>query len=204
MHPEVLNSPGRKIFQKLKNFSTFYLAGGTALALQIGHRRSIDFDLFSKEDISPELLGKVEKVFRGFNVNVIVNHLEQLSVNINGVKVDFVKYPFPLVLKPVKYQSLTISGISEICAMKAYALGKRPFLKDYVDLYYVLKEKRMTLKKIIEIARKKYKGEFNTRLFLEQLVYVEDVADMEIKFIKKKAKKEQIQKFFEKEIKKLS
>ena len=89
MYPEVLNLQGHKILQKLKNFSEFYLAGGTALALQIGHRRSIDFDLFSKKDISPDLLIRVNKIFQDSKINVIVNYSGQLSVSIDQVKVDF-------------------------------------------------------------------------------------------------------------------
>jgi len=204
MHLETLTQQGQKIFQKLKNFSEFHLAGGTALALQIGHRRSIDFDLFSKKNISPRLLNKIEKIFPNSNIDIIVNRPEQLSVNINQVKLDFIKYPFPLISKLIKYQGVAICSIVEICAMKAYALGRRPALKDYIDLYYALKEKKTTLEKIIKTAKKKYKREFNARLFLEQLVYTEDVADIKIKFIKKKKKKKLIQKFFNEEIKKLA
>ncbi|MFA4990889.1 MAG: nucleotidyl transferase AbiEii/AbiGii toxin family protein [Candidatus Paceibacterota bacterium] len=64
MNPETISLKRQKIFQKLKNFPQFYLAGGTALALQIGHRMSDDFDLFLEEDIPASLLEKVEKIFK--------------------------------------------------------------------------------------------------------------------------------------------
>ena len=60
-HPEALTEPGKKIFAQLGAFTGFYLAGGTALAIQIGHRLSIDFDLFSSEEVSPALLAKVTR-----------------------------------------------------------------------------------------------------------------------------------------------
>jgi len=82
-------------------------------------------------------------------------------------------------------------------------MGRRETLKDYVDLYYILKEKYVTLKEIIELSQKKYKSEFNPRLFLEQLIYLEDVEDMQIDFLKKVVKKQEMEKFFRSEVKKI-
>ncbi|TSC95365.1 MAG: hypothetical protein Athens101410_615 [Parcubacteria group bacterium Athens1014_10] len=204
MHQEVLKLEGREIFQRFKNFPEFYLAGGTALALQIGHRISIDFDLFSKKDIPSNFLNKVEKIFRDKKLEVIVNNSEQLSLNVSKTKVDFVKYSFPLIFKPIKFQCVNILKIPEIAAMKAYTLGRRGTLKDYIDLYFLLGEKHISLKKIIEIAQKKYKEKFDPRLFLEQLIYLDDIEDIEIQFLRGKITKIKLQKFFEKEIKNLS
>jgi len=203
MHQEAITSKAKEIFNKLKNFPEFYLAGGTALALQIGHRISIDFDLFGESFIPDELLSKVRRIFKGFKVRVIVNHSEQLTVTINGINISFIRYPFPVILKLIQYQGVKILPVLEIAAMKAYALGRRATFKDYVDLYFILKEKRIRLKEIINLCEKKYKDEFDPRLFLEQLLYLEDIEKIEIQFLKKKVTKEEIQKFFEKEIKKL-
>jgi len=87
--------------------------------------------------------------------------------------------------------------------MKAFAVGRRGILKDYVDLYFILKEKHSTLKRIKELAEKKY-DDFNFRLFLEQLFYLEDVREKEeeIEFLKKPVTKKEMVEFFEKEIKK--
>ena len=68
MKLEALKSERQKIFEKLKYFPEFYLVGGTALALQMGHRISVDFDLFSAKEIPASLLGKVKKVFREFKI----------------------------------------------------------------------------------------------------------------------------------------
>lgn len=203
MHPEAITLKAREIFKKLKNFPEFYLVGGTALALQIGHRISIDFDLFWRNDIPKKLLPKVRRVFKNFKFKVIINHPEQLIVAIDDINISFVRYPFPVVSKLINYQDIKILPVSEIAAMKAYASGRRATFKDYIDLYFVLREKRITLEKIIDICQKKYGDEFEPRLFLEQLLYLEDVEKIEIQFLKKKIRPEEIQKFFEKEIKKL-
>jgi len=203
MHLATITLEQKQIFEKLHKFSEFYLVGGTALALQISHRISVDFDLFSKNDITSRLLDKVRRVFKGSKIEIIVKHSEQLSVSINNIKVDFVKYPFPLLFKPIKYQGVDIIKVPEIAIMKAYTMGRRETFKDYVDLYYILKEKHVTLEKIIATAKKKYKGEFNPRLFLEQLIYLKDVEDMRISFLKKPVVKKEMEKFFREETAKI-
>ncbi|MDP2910639.1 MAG: nucleotidyl transferase AbiEii/AbiGii toxin family protein [bacterium] len=205
MHLEAIGLKRKKIFQKLKNFPDFYLVGGTALALQMGHRISIDFDLFSDRKITLSFLDKVEKVFKDSKIIIKINGPEQLTVEVNEVKIDFVNYPFPPILGFINFQGINILKIPEIAAMKAQTLGRRPALKDYIDLYFILKEKYVNLKEIIDIADKKYKDEFNTRLFLEQLIYLQDVRDTKIEFLKKNKKvdKSKIERFFEEEIKKI-
>lgn len=203
MHLEAITLKQKEIFERLNKFSEFYLAGGTALALQIGHRLSLDFDLFSKKDVSWRLLDKIKRVFKGSKIDVIHNTSEQLSVKINGIKLDFVKYPFSLLFKLIKYQEVNIAKIPEIAVMKSYALGQRPVLKDYIDLYFILKERHLTLEKIIQLASKKYKKEFNSRLFLEQLIYLDDVRDMQIDFLKNPVKKQEIENFFRQEVGKI-
>lgn len=203
MHQEVITSEAKEIFDKLKNFPEFYLGGGTALALQIGHRISVDFDLFWENYIPKELLPKIRRIFRSFKVNIVVNHSEQLTVAVDDINISFIRYPFLVISKLIRYQGIKILPVLEIGAMKAYALGRRATLKDYIDLYFILKEKRITLEKIIKLCEKKYKDEFDPRLFLEQLLYLEDVEEIKIQFLKKKVGREEIQKFFEAEIKKL-
>ncbi|MGC9031763.1 MAG: nucleotidyl transferase AbiEii/AbiGii toxin family protein [Minisyncoccia bacterium] len=126
-----------------------------------------------------------------------------MTVAIEDINFSFVKYPFPVISKFITYEGVKILPALEIGAMKAYALGKRATLKDYVDLYFLLKEKVCVLEEIIKLAEKKYKGEFDPRLFLEQLIYSKDVEEMEIQFLKEKVTKKEIEKFFEKEVKKI-
>jgi len=105
--------------------------------------------------------------------------------------------------KQLEFKKLKIAQIPEIAAMKAYALNFREATKDYFDLYFILKEKYVTLQEIREMAEKKYKADFNFRLFLEQLLYLEGLKNNEIEFLKPEPPKEQMKKFFGKEILKL-
>lgn len=203
MHPEAITSEQKLIFEKLKNFPGYYLAGGTALALQIGHRVSVDFDFFSKTEIPPPLLLKVEKAFKNFKREIIVNNSEQLTVKLNGTNLTFVKYPFPLVFKLKEYHGVKMLSVEEIAATKAYVLGRRATMKDYVDLYFILKKGFLGLKELIRIGRKKYGDNFEPRLFLEQLLFIEDVKKMPVLFLGKRIGLAEILVFFEKEIKKI-
>jgi len=173
------------------------------LSLQLGHRISVDFDFFWGKNISKNLLSRIEKVFKHFEIRVVVNHSEQLTVAIEGINLTFCKYPFPVISNFIKYQGVKILPSREIAAMKAYALGRRATFKDYVDLYFVLKEGVDTLPDIIALCERKYDKEFNPRLFLEQLIYLKDLERTEIQFLKEKVTIQKLEKFFEEEVKKI-
>jgi len=203
MFLKALKSEQQKIFKRLKHFPKFYLAGGTALALQIGHRISVDFDFFSEKEISPGLLDKLRKIFKDFKVEAVINHSEQLSVNVNKIKIDFVKYNFPPLMDLSEFWGIKFLSIPEIAAAKAYTIGRRITFKDYIDLYFILRGKFVFLRNLIAICKKKYKGEFNERLFLEQLISLEEAEETPIEFLRKPITKRTMAEFFKKEIKKL-
>jgi len=202
MQIEAIKSEQQRILKELYLFKDFYLVGGTALALQIGHRVSIDFDLFTEKCLPPNLLSRVKKIFPKAKIAIILKHLEQFSVTVDGIKIDFVKEQ-PLLLDPVVFQNLKIASVAEIAAMKAHTLGFRGKLKDYVDLYFILKNKITDLQSIGDLAERKYGAEFNFRLFLEQLTYMEDIEAVDIEFLREKIDKTGLQKFFQEEVKKI-
>lgn len=202
MHLEALKGQSKKVFSRLQKFPEFYLAGGTALALQIGHRVSVDFDLFSDHKIEKELLPKVKRAYPGFSVTVSVNNPDELTVFIGEIKITFLFYPYPALLDLVIYDEVKMLAVKEIAVTKAYTIGRRGSYKDYIDLYFVFSEKHILLSEVIELAEKKYGSEFNARLFLEQLVYLADVEDMEIEFLRKGlSDKTALEKFFADQIK---
>lgn len=203
MHQEVLGDKQKKIFPYLKNFNKFYLAGGTALALQIGHRVSVDFDLFSGEGIKKTLLTKIQKIFVPEIPIVSVNNSDELTIFINEVKVTFLRYPFPILFDLIQYKNISFLSIKEIAVTKAYTIGRRGSFKDYIDLFFILSGKYITLNEIITLAEKKYGKVFHARLFLEQLIYLEDIEDTEIIFSADRITKKQIKQFFIGEIKKI-
>jgi hypothetical protein len=142
MHLEVLPPKQAELFPKLKSIPGFYLAGGTALALQMGHRVSVDFDLFSDQRIPKTLLAKVEGVFSASQSQVLVNNADELSLLVFGVNFTFLHYPFVPLSSLVDLEGLPGLSVLELAATKAYTIGRRGSFKDYVDLYFILKNER--------------------------------------------------------------
>jgi hypothetical protein len=203
MHLETLTENTKKIWNKIQSFEDiqdFYLAGGTALALQIGHRISIDLDFFSDKPIKKTLLKDIEDFFEK-PVEVIVKSANELTFIVDEVKITFLHYPFPLMFPLKKDNNINLAEIQEIALMKAYSLGRRQSFKDYVDIYTVVSQNLMTLESIIKSAKDKYKEVFNDRIFLEQLVYINDIENEPIAWIEQSISKEEIRDFFEIKIK---
>src|SRR5258708_27191743 len=184
MFNDVLTPDGALIFPKLKNFNGYYMAGGTAMALQMEHRISVDFDCVSDKKIAGTLFNEIKKTFPKSQIRVLVNNRDEFTVVIDNVKVTFLTYPFKIVRYLVKIEGLPMLSIPELAAKKAYTIGRRRELKDYVDLYFALAGNYVKLPDIIEIATQKYSAVFNARLFLEQLVSISEIPDVEITFLK--------------------
>jgi hypothetical protein len=203
MHTEALTKQGLQLFPSLVAFDGFYLAGGTALALQIGHRLSVDFDLFCDGPIHRTLLSRVTKVFPSFPVRPIINNRDQLTAFISSVKLTFLSYPFPLIEPFVSVEGLRMLSVKEIGATKAYTIGRRGTYKDYVDLYFIIAEHHASLDEIMAMAEKKFRHEFNSRLFAEQLLFLDDVQDYDIDFLKQPIAAADITEFFRDRIREL-
>ncbi len=201
MHREVLTKRASELFTSSGRFSGFYLAGGTALALQIGHRVSVDFDLFSDSEIKRSMLPSLSGVFPGASIKLLVNNSDELTALVDGVKVTFLRYPFPPIDRMVSQEGVLVLSVKEIAATKAYTIGRRGAFKDYVDLYFVLLERHATLAEIINMAERKFGTEFNSRLFLEQIVFLDDIEDTEIEFLKAPVTRPEILEFFENQVK---
>lgn len=153
----------------------FYLVGGTALALQIGHRRSVDFDLASPKAISPFNLER-HLISKGFQIQqTFTATADEYSALIQETRITFFYFPFeiehPLLWDKGK---ITLPTIKDLGAMKAYALGRRSKWKDYVDLYFILKF-HLQLDHLIQRAKDIFSGHFNSKLFREQLCYFDDM-----------------------------
>lgn len=195
MHLNALTKASAALFSRCHRFSDFYLVGGTALALQIGHRLSVDFDFFSPEKLSTNLLIKVKRVFAGYTIQLTYRSPEQINLLIGGVKFTFFYYPYPLLYTLVTYKKVALASIQEIALMKALAVGRRLAYKDYVDWYFLLHEHEVKLHTVINGAQKKFNGDFNDRLFLSQLVSLEDIATQKIDFLRKPISRTEVEHF---------
>lgn len=164
----------------LGEFANTRLVGGTALALQIGHRKSIDLDLFG--DIDFENIDTV-KIFSGFNNAVVLKKSKNINIfSIDDIKVDFVNYSYPWLQNPLVLDGIRLAGIEDIAAMKLAAVTGRGSRKDFVDLYFLLQ--KHTLKEILDSYKEKY-FDGSEYLVLKSLTYFEDAEDdMDIEMIK--------------------
>ncbi len=161
----------------------FYLAGGTALALRLGHRESIDFDFFKSEPFDPQgLLGVVEAAFVGHTPIVVQQDKFTLTVLADEtIKMSFFGYRYPLLQTPEETPHFLIAGIRDIAARKLAAIVGRSLEKDYVDLFYLLQH--MALSDLLADARKKMPS-LDPQVILKALVYFDDVEREELVFRK--------------------
>lgn len=201
MHDAVLTQTARKLFPSLAKFKEFYLVGGTALALQIGHRVSVDFDMFSEKPLSYNLLANIKRIFRPHPIHITYRTSYQINLNIAGVKCTFFSYRYPILDPFIIYRKVNLASVREIAAMKALAIGGRLAYKDYVDWYFLLKGKYIDLETVIDHAKRKYNGDFSDRLFLGQLSSFDDVSTQNIDFLQKKVPRKIIESYIAKAVK---
>ena len=174
MHSEIFNNRQRELLPLMSEFQReYYLVGGTAIALYLGHRRSIDFDLFKYSNIYHKRnLDKISK--SSFEYVVTRRVAEQMNLIVNDVKVTFFQYPFEI--KPTaKFEKVfRMPSLKKLAAMKAYALGRRSKWKDYVDLFFLLSE-HFTISDISSEATAIFGDLFSEKLFRSQLCYFDDI-----------------------------
>jgi len=152
-----------------KEFNDFILVGGTALALQLGHRMSVDIDLFGPCEIDE--IGFLEILKENGNVQVLKKSKNILICSVQDVKVDFVNYKYPLLEKPLENNHIRMAGMKDIAAMKINAIAGRGSKKDFIDLFFLMRY--FTLNEILNFYLEKYKvgSEFLAR---KSLTYFED------------------------------
>lgn len=196
MHKEILLKQQLELLPLITKFSKeYYLVGGTAIALHIGHRHSIDFDLFTEKNIKrKQIKNTIENI--GWQPDkIIYEAYDQMHLIINGVKLTFFQYTHKIKSELNFNNIICVPELIDLAAMKAYALGGRAKWKDYVDLYFILKD-YFTLKEISNKAKEIYKEFYNEKLFKEQLSWFKDIDYSEsVTFVKEKPEKDEIKQF---------
>ncbi len=174
MHPEILSREQIELFPLLKKFGKKYgLVGGTAVALHLGHRRSIDFDLFSYEAFKNISLEKKIQSVTTID-RALVNREGEFTFVAKRVKITFFNYPFPIEYGVNFNKLINIPDLLTLAAMKAYALGKRAKWKDYVDLFFIIKD-HCSIEDIQSKGKDIFGGGFNSKIFRSQLSFFEDI-----------------------------
>ena len=184
LHPEILTKEQRELLPLVKKFyKDFGLVGGTAIALHIGHRESIDFDLFSFNEFKTLNIKRRIVNFKAID-RIIVSKPYEFTFLLNEVKMTFFNFPFEIDYEIDYDKILKLPSLLTLAAMKAYALGMRAKWKDYVDLYFIIKDFH-SLSEIVKQAESIFKNEFNEKIFRTQLAYFEDISySEEVRYLK--------------------
>lgn len=154
--------------QAVPELESFYLVGGTALALQMGHRNS---DFFTRNEYDPQTL--VDVLSQLFKVEVSISRKNLLLSYINNVKTDFIRHDYPFVHPPVTKEGVSYLSMEDIAAMKINAIhrsGKR--LKDFIDIYFLLEY--FSVEQMIGFFTVKY-PQTNPLIAVRALHYFEDI-----------------------------
>ena len=155
-------------------FSDFHLVGGTSLSLQIGHRNSIDIDLFGNSEINSNLF--IDKLRKYGDVQVMQSTKNILITEINNLKVDFVNYKYPLLQDYLFTDNIRMLSTADIAAMKLNAIAGRGSKKDFIDLYFLLNE--FSLPQILDFYDKKFND--GSRFMVQKSLTYFDDADPQL------------------------
>jgi len=158
-----------KELMKIDEFNSLRLVGGTSLALQIGHRKSIDLDFFGEIDFT---YLNIKEVFKSFDKIESFKNSKHINIfEINNVKVDFVNYTYPWLKQELEIDGIRLAQKEDIAAMKIAAITGRGSRKDFVDLFFLLKQ--FTFQQIMDLYKQKY-FDSSPYLALKSLVYFDD------------------------------
>lgn len=153
----VLTKEAKQVISKIASLvpSNFYLAGGTCLALQLGHRISIDFDFFTKEDFNEaSRLALINALKKERSFELIENKQDTLHVRLNHVLLSFFHYPYKILMPMLLWQGVHIAQVEDVAPMKLNAIMGRGSKKDFIDLFMI--SKKIGLKKIFDLSIKKF------------------------------------------------
>lgn len=154
-----------------ESLNDFILVGGTALSLHIGHRKSIDLDLFTQKDFDTNAVE--EHLYSNFQFQTSYKARNTLKGSIDGVKVDLIAHKYPYIMPPLTMDGIRIADIKDITAMKLNAIaGDGSRLKDFVDIAFL--SRHLSLQQMIACYSQKYSGS-NAMIIPKALLYYEDI-----------------------------
>ena len=173
-HYEILSEKQKKLLPLIWNLKNkFFLWWWTAIALYLWHRKSIDFDLFTFDDVLPlNFIINSENKF-DFPKTLLFETSEQRDILIDGVKISYVVYPFNIWNNFLEDKFIKLPDLLTLAAMKAYTIWRRAKWKDYVDLYFLID--KFWIENIINKAKQIYGWDFSVKLFVRQLWYFDDI-----------------------------
>ncbi len=205
MRTDILNQEQKSALALLKGNSEvakFYLAGGTALALHLGHRYSEDFDFFTNQQFEAEvLLNSLEQLG---NCKEVRQHPGTLFLEFDAIKCSYIFYKYSLLDAPkISEWGFGIVSVREIAAMKIMAIGGRGRRRDFIDLYFIARD--LGLEKVWQDFSTKYAGTgYDSYHFLRALTYFGDAETDKMPVMISKMDWKEVKQFFETESRKIS
>ena len=156
--------------QAIPKLENYYLVGGTALTLQIGHRNSIDIDLFTTDQFEAESILKL--LSKKFKTIATLSRKSTLLAQVNGIKVDFISHPYKIIKPIIKEENISMLSMEDICAMKLNATNSGQRLKDFIDVYYLLEH--FSIAQMLEFYHEKY-PHMNEIIPLRAITFFDDI-----------------------------
>lgn len=177
MYLNVLNKKQKAIIKSLDFLGkNFYLAGGTGLALHLGHRTSVDLDFYVlKHFASEKILPDFQKRFKKLSVRRAIK--DTLILTVEETDLSFFYYPYKLLRPPFFFETINLASVEDIAAMKVAAIVQRGRRRDFVDIFYLFE--KYSLKQIVKFVLKKYPG-YQEILLFKALIYFEDAEEEEL------------------------
>jgi len=173
-HRGVITAPSEATLRALRDarlLEPFYLAGGTGLALQMGHRRSQDLDFFAHDLFDEDLLLQRVQMLEGFSLTAKAPHT--IHATIRGTKVSFLGYTYPLLFPTARFLDVAVADPRDIACMKISAIASRGTKRDFIDLYVATQ--RFGLADVLQLFAHKYQQAGYQRMhILKSLVFFED------------------------------
>lgn len=202
-HSEVISpdvATTAKALASLPTLRDFYLAGGTALALYRGHRRSVDLDFFSAQTFDEERL--IASLQRLPDLAVISKSPQTVYCHVSGTKVSFIEYAYPLLFPPSEFDGLSVADERDIACMKLWALASRGSRRDFVDLYIIVRQ--YGIPQLLELFRQKFtKANYNLLHVWKSLTYFADAENEPMPDMLLPLSWEEVKRFFVNEARRL-
>jgi len=155
LHYKTIEPATLELLKKLmldERLKQFVLVGGTALALQLGHRISIDLDLFTIEDFNSQEL--IPELLKNYNLKPLLQFQQSLICEIDNIKVDFIRFKYKFIRPILEIDGIRMLHVEDIAPMKLDAIAGRGKKKDFYDLYFLLKQFNLTT--LFELFLEKY------------------------------------------------
>ncbi|OFX28250.1 MAG: hypothetical protein A2033_06100 [Bacteroidetes bacterium GWA2_31_9] len=174
LHTQAVDSSTLELLKKLQNkdyLHGFHLVGGTALALKLGHRKSVDIDLLSNFSFDSSQI--LEKLSFDFSFTLYFSATNTIRGSINNVQIDLIAHRYPLIKEPELFENISMLSVEDILAMKLNAIatsGQR--VKDFIDIFYLLKI--YSLSEMMAFYKAKY-NQYNELNVLKSITYFNDV-----------------------------